>query len=67
VASPNVVVRLDNTALDFQFRLQGERSPGQEVMLVLVDEKSLKRLDDGPGLAINKRFLSIKFAQANRL
>jgi len=34
--APNVVVRLDNTALDFQFRLRGERSPGQEVVLVLV-------------------------------
>jgi adenylate cyclase len=40
--APNVVVRLDNTALDFQFHLRGERSPGQDVVLVLVDEKSLK-------------------------
>lgn len=40
--APNVVVRLDNTALDFQFRLRGERDPGQDVVLVLVDEKSLK-------------------------
>lgn len=46
--APNVVVRLDNTALDFQFRLRGERSPGQEVVLVLVDEKSLKEIGRWP-------------------
>jgi adenylate cyclase len=46
--APNVVVRLDNTALDFQFRLRGERSPGQEVMMVLVDEKSLKEIGRWP-------------------
>ena len=44
----NVVVRLDNTALDFQFRLRGERSPGQDVVLVLVDEKSLKEIGRWP-------------------
>ncbi len=46
--APNVVVRLDNTALDYQFRLRGERSPGQEVVLVLVDEKSLKEIGRWP-------------------
>jgi adenylate cyclase len=46
--APNIVVRLDNTALDFQFRLRGERSPGQEVVLVLVDEKSLKEIGRWP-------------------
>lgn len=46
--APNVVVRLDNTALDFQFRLRGERSPGQDVVLVLVDEKSLKEIGRWP-------------------
>ena len=46
--APNVVVRLDNTALDFQFRLRGERSPGQEVVLVLIDEKSLKEVGRWP-------------------
>jgi adenylate cyclase len=40
--APPVLVRLDNTALDFQFKLRGERSPGEEIVLVLVDEKSLK-------------------------
>lgn len=46
--APNVVVRLDNTALDFQFRLRGERSPGQDVVLVVVDEKSLKEIGRWP-------------------
>ena len=46
--APNVVVRLDHTALDFQFRLRGERSPGQEVVLVLVDEKSLREIGRWP-------------------
>lgn len=46
--APNVVVRLADTALDFQFRLRGERSPGQEVILVLVDEKSLKEIGRWP-------------------
>jgi adenylate cyclase len=46
--APNIVMRLDNTALDFQFRLRGERSPGQEVVLVLVDEKSLKEMGRWP-------------------
>jgi adenylate cyclase len=40
--APAVLVRLDNTALDFQFKLRGERNPGDEIVLVLVDEKSLK-------------------------
>jgi adenylate cyclase len=46
--TPNIVVRLDNSALDFQFRLRGERSPGQEVLLVLIDEKSLKEVGRWP-------------------
>jgi adenylate cyclase len=46
--APNIVVRLDHTALDVQFRLRGERSPGQEVVLVLVDEKSLKEIGRWP-------------------
>ena len=46
--APNIVIRLDNSALDVQFRLRGERSPGQEVLLVLVDEKSLKEIGRWP-------------------
>ncbi len=45
---PDLLVRLDNAALDVQFRLRGERSPGQEVVLVLVDEKSLKEIGRWP-------------------
>lgn len=46
--TPNIFVRLDNDALDLQFRLRGERSPGQEVVLVLIDEKSLKEIGRWP-------------------
>lgn len=46
--APNPVVRLGNTALDYQFRLRGERPPGQEVVLVLIDEKSLKEIGRWP-------------------
>jgi adenylate cyclase len=45
---PDLLVRLDNAALDVQFRLRGERSPGQEVVLVLIDEKSLKEIGRWP-------------------
>jgi adenylate cyclase len=45
---PDLVVRLDSAALDVQFRLRGERSPGQEVVLVLVDEKSLNEVGRWP-------------------
>jgi len=46
--APDIVVRLDNAALDFQFRLRGERSPGTEVIMVLVDEQSLKEIGRWP-------------------
>ena len=46
--APAALVRLDNDALDLQFRLRGERSPGQEITLVLVDEKSLKEIGRWP-------------------
>jgi adenylate cyclase len=46
--APTFVVRLDHAALDIQFRLRGERIPGQEVVLVLVDEKSLKAIGRWP-------------------
>ena len=45
---PSAVVRLDNIALDFQFKLRGERDPGQDVVMVLVDEKSLKEVGRWP-------------------
>ncbi len=46
--TPNVLVRLNNDALDLQLRLRGERSPGQEIALVLIDEKSLKEIGRWP-------------------
>ena len=45
---PSIVVRLDNMVLDFQFKLRGERDPGQDVVMVLVDEKSLKEVGRWP-------------------
>lgn len=46
--APNVIVRLDHAALDYQFRLRGERSPDQDIVLVLIDEKSLKEIGRWP-------------------
>ncbi|UVT17806.1 MAG: adenylate/guanylate cyclase domain-containing protein [Nitrospira sp.] len=46
--APNALVRLNNDALDLQLRLRGERSPGQEIALVLIDEKSLKEIGRWP-------------------
>ena len=42
------LVRLENTFLDFRFKLRGDRPVGQEVILVLIDEKSLKELGRWP-------------------
>ncbi len=41
---PTPLVRLENTFLDFRFKLRGDRPVGHEVVLVVVDEKSLKEL-----------------------
>ena len=46
--APSPLLRLDNTALDFQFKLRGERDPGMDIALVLVDEKSLKEVGRWP-------------------
>ena len=46
--APSPLVRMDNTALDFQFKLRGERDPGMDIALVLVDEKSLKEVGRWP-------------------
>jgi adenylate cyclase len=45
---PDFVVRLDDAALDLQFRLRGERTPGQNIVLVFVDEKSLNEIGRWP-------------------
>ena len=42
------LVRLENTFLDFRFKLRGERPSGQEIVLVVIDEKSLKELGRWP-------------------
>ncbi len=46
--SPSLLVRLENTFLDFRFKLRGERPTGQEIVLVVIDEKSLKELGRWP-------------------
>ena len=46
--APNALVRLNNEALDLQFRLRGERNPGHNIALVLIDEKSLKEIGRWP-------------------
>lgn len=45
---PAVLVRFDDAALDAQFRVRGERDPGQEIVLVLFDEKSLTEVGRWP-------------------
>ncbi len=45
---PSAMVRLDNLALDFQFKLRGERELGHDVIMVLVDERSLKEVGRWP-------------------
>jgi len=45
---PTPLVRLENTFLDFRFKLRGDRPVGHEVVLVVVDEKSLKELGRWP-------------------
>ncbi len=45
---PSWLARLSNTLLDFQFTLRGARDVGAEIILVLVDEKSLNELGRWP-------------------
>ncbi|MBI4400932.1 MAG: adenylate/guanylate cyclase domain-containing protein [Nitrospirae bacterium] len=42
------LIRLEETFLDFRFKLRGERQIGQEVVLVAIDEKSLKEVGRWP-------------------
>jgi len=46
--TPTALVRLNDEALDFQFRLRGERNPGHDIALVLIDERSLKEIGRWP-------------------
>ena len=45
---PSPLLRLENIFLDLRFKLRGERQAGQEVVLVAVDEKSLKEIGRWP-------------------
>ncbi len=45
---PGPLVRLENTFLDSQFKLRGARPIGQEVVLVVIDERSLQELGRWP-------------------
>jgi adenylate cyclase len=36
------LTRLENDLLDLRFKLRGERQPGQDIVIVAVDEKSIK-------------------------
>ena len=45
---PGPLVRLENTFLDSQFKLRGTRPVGQEVVLVVIDERSLQELGRWP-------------------
>lgn len=43
-----ILTRLENVALDVQFRVRGERDAGSNVLLVLIDEKSLLEVGRWP-------------------
>jgi adenylate cyclase len=45
---PAVSVRLDNLLLDVHFKVRGERPAGQDIVMVLVDDKSLAELGRWP-------------------
>jgi adenylate cyclase len=48
VWSPHWLQRLENLSLDLRFKLRGERSPGHEVVIVVVDEESIKEIGRWP-------------------
>ncbi|TAJ07065.1 MAG: adenylate/guanylate cyclase domain-containing protein [Nitrospirae bacterium] len=45
---PGPLIRLENDLLDFRFKLRGERQPGDDIIVVTVDEKSLKEVGRWP-------------------
>jgi adenylate cyclase len=45
---PAPLVRLENLSLDLRFKLRGERPPGNDILIVVVDEKSLKEIGRWP-------------------
>ncbi len=42
------LIRLENLSLDLRFKLRGERQPGHDIIIVVVDEKSLKEIGRWP-------------------
>ena len=46
--TPYSLVRLEDTSLDVRFMLRGPRPPGDEVKLVLVDDRSIRELGRWP-------------------
>jgi adenylate cyclase len=42
------LTRLENLSLDYRFRLRGERAVGEEIVLVLIDDKSLREVGRWP-------------------
>jgi CHASE2 domain-containing sensor protein len=46
--APAVLVRLEDASFDFRFKLRGERLPGDEIIMVAIDEKSLREIGRWP-------------------
>ena len=47
-AAPDPLVRIENASIDSLFWLRGQRPVGQEIVLVAVDERSLKEVGRWP-------------------
>ncbi len=47
-AGPAALLRLEHISLNLRFLLRGERAPGDEVVLVAVDDRSLKEIGRWP-------------------
>lgn len=45
---PLLLTRFENVSLDMRFRLRGERPPDKDIVLVLIDDKSLQELGRWP-------------------
>lgn len=46
--APGLIERLESPALYLRYKLRGERDPGNEIVIVTVDEKSLKEVGRWP-------------------
>lgn len=45
---PLLLTKLENVSLDMRFRLRGERPPDKDIVLVLIDDKSLQEMGRWP-------------------